>query len=585
MSTTEGEAAGPDPARDRLDATAAADDAAGGGRESAGRAGRWWHPARWSLSWSGLVGATVGLWAALSPSLLPRPPLFLGLIGGVGVAVGYGSGVCVAWLLRLLGIRRWSPPARAVAWKVLAVAGPLAALTALVLSGGWQNQVRVLVGEAPQDTSWPFVAVLAAVTAAALVLAGRGVRRATRLLGRGLGRVLPRRVAVAAAVVVVGVCGYLLAVGVAEHGLLAMADRVYGAANDTTDAGVEPVTAPERSGSPPSLVSWASLGKQGRTFVAGGPSVAEMSALSGRPAMEPIRVYVGVESAPDAAGRARLAVAELERTHAFDRAVLVVAGATGTGWLEPQSTASLEYLWNGDSAIVTIQYSYLPSWMSTLVDAQRAADAGRELFDAVHTAWEQQPVGHRPKLISYGLSLGSFAAQSAFATAADITSRTDGALFVGSPSFSQPWGDITRLRDAPSPQWQPVYRSGQSVRFAATATDLAKPGTVWSTPRVVYLQHASDPVVWWSTDLILRRPDWLDEPPGPDVEPAMRWWPGLTFVQVTVDQFFGVSVPNGHGHNYANTMVAAWVAVTQPAGWSPTQLTTLQALIDQMPLT
>ena len=62
--------------------------------------------------------------------------------------------------------------------------------------------------------------------------------------------------------------------------------------------------------------------------------------------------------------------------------------------------------------------------------------------------------------------VGSFAGQSAFATAGDITARTDGAVFVGTPSFSEPWGTIEAGRDPGSPQWQPVYRGGQSVRFA-----------------------------------------------------------------------------------------------------------------------
>lgn len=546
---------------------------------------RWYHPTRWRLSWSGLVGATVGLWAALTPSLLPRPPLFLGLIAGVGAVLGYGIGVFVAWVVRRLGATGAMPRTRRVAWWVLAVAGPVVALTGLVLAGGWQDQVRALVGEAAQPSSWIVVAVIGLLTAVVLLLVCRGIRGVTRWVGRVLGKVLPRPVAIGVAVVLVALVAYWLAVGVAGRGLITLADNVYGASNDGTDTGVQPVTSPDRSGSPESLVSWASLGRQGRTFVAGGPTVTEMSALSGKPAQESIRVYVGVESASDARSRAQLAVEELQRTHAFDRAVLVVAGATGTGWLEPQSTSSLEYLWNGDSAIVTIQYSYLPSWMSTLVDAERAADAGRELFDAVHAAWAQQPVGHRPKLISYGLSLGSFAAQSAFASPGGITDRTDGAVFVGTPSFSEPWGTITAKRDAGSPEWQPVYRDGQDVRFGASATDLDKPPGAWNTPRVVYLQHASDPVVWWSPNLILREPDWLKEPRGPDVDPAMRWWPGVTFVQVTVDQFFGVTVPNGHGHNYANSMVGAWVAATQPDGWTPSQLDTLQHLINEMPLT
>ena len=42
----------------------------------------------------------------------------------------------------------------------------------------------------------------------------------------------------------------------------------------------------------------------------------------------------------------------------------------------------MEYMYNGDTAMVAMQYSYLPSWISFLVDKERAREAGRDLFDA-----------------------------------------------------------------------------------------------------------------------------------------------------------------------------------------------------------
>ena len=38
---------------------------------------------------------------------------------------------------------------------------------------------------------------------------------------------------------------------------------------------------------------------------------------------------------------------------------------------------------------MTMEYSYLPSWLSYLVDQDRARDAGRELFDAVYARWSE----------------------------------------------------------------------------------------------------------------------------------------------------------------------------------------------------
>jgi uncharacterized membrane protein len=113
-----------------------------------------------------------------------------------------------------------------------------------------------------------------------------------------------------------------------------------------------------------------------------GPSAAEIEDWSGSEATEPIRAYAGTVSATDVEERAKLAVRDLERAGGFDRTNLLVATTTGSGWLDPGAIDSFEYLTGGDSAVVAMQYSYLPSWISYLVD-QEAREAGRELFDAV----------------------------------------------------------------------------------------------------------------------------------------------------------------------------------------------------------
>lgn len=547
-----------------------------------GPAVRWF--ARRRLSWPGLLGALVGLAAAMTPSLLPRPTLYLGVLAGVGTAVGYAVGVLVAWVLRRAGLPLPHARFRNRAWQVLAWVGPVLAVVVVVVGARWQDDVRALVGQPRQTSSAVLAGVLALLVGLALLAAARVLVRASRRVARLLGRWVPARAASVAGVVVVTLLVYWLAAGVLFRVVVDVADTVYAGTNAGTDDDVAPVSSPLRSGSPDSLVSWDSLGRQGRTFVAGGPSVAEIDAVAGPvtgvAAVEPIRVYAGLDSAGTARERADLVVAELERTGAFDRAVLVVAGATGTGWTEPQQLAALEHLWSGDTAVATIQYSYLPSWISFLVDAERASDAGRELFDAVHARWADLPEDDRPQLISYGLSLGSFAAQAPFGSLGDVTTRVDGALYVGTPSFTPLRATITAGRDAGSPQWRPVVDDGATVRFGSDAADLASPPGDWDAPRVAYLQHASDPVVWWSWDLLTQQPDWLAEERGPDVSGRVRWFPVLTFLQVTVDQFFGVSVPDGHGHNYASQVVGAWADVTEPPGWGPDDLAALQTHID-----
>ncbi len=254
-----------------------------------------------------------------------------------------------------------------------------------------------------------------------------------------------------------------------------------------------------------------------------------------------------------------------------------MAGVAGTGWLENSSVAGVEYVHGGNTAIVASQYSFLPSWISVLVDQERARQEGQALFDAVWREWSSMQPEARPRLIVYGLSLGSFSIQSAFATEADLAGRTDGAILAGTPSFSEPWRSITTRRDPGSPQRLPVVGDGQTVRFADDAADLRSFGP-WASSRIAFLQHANDPVVWWSFDLIAQRPDWLAEPPGPAVSPRMRWLPLITFLQVTVDQFFGVNQPNGYGHNYSLHMAQTWVDVTgAPEGWTAADTQRLQA--------
>ncbi len=101
----------------------------------------------------------------------------------------------------------------------------------------------------------------------------------------------------------------------------------------------------------------------------------------------------------------------------------------------------------------------------------------------------------------------------------NVLARTDGALFSG-PTFNNTiWKDLTSTRDAGSSEWLPIYNDGRNVRFAARPSNLDRPNRPWDTPRVMYLQHASDPIACWTPDLLFAKPDWLRERRGYDVLP------------------------------------------------------------------
>ncbi|WP_448060482.1 alpha/beta hydrolase [Cellulomonas hominis] len=542
---------------------------------------------------SGLVGALVFFCASLTPTIIPRHWAFQALVTGASTAAGYAAGLVVGWLGRRLGVRPgWTATARRRGWIALGAAAAVCVPLFLVLGAMWQRELRELFGMADFPPAHSvLVTVVALVVALVFLGTARGVRGTARAVTRLLLRWVPLVVARVAGALLVAVAAVLLLNGTVNTVLLGALSSSSAALDRTTAEGIVPPTAPERSGSPDSPVAWDTLGFQGRSFVAGGPSVAEIADFTATTdraraadveVREPIRVYAGLGSADGLDETAALVVDELDRTDAWDRAVLVVATATGTGWIDPSMSETLELLYGGDTAIASMQYSYLPSWVAFIADRSVPPVAGTALFDAVHEAWSQHPEGHRPKLLVFGESLGSFGSQGAFGGLQDVTTRTDGALWIGTPSFTENWATLTRDRDAGSPEFGPVYEGGAQVRWgtdpgsAANVWDL---GPDWDTPRVVYVQHGSDAVTWWSTDLILHEPDWMREPPAPDVLPAVTWLPVVSFLQVTADMMVAAEVPPGFGHNFHLEYSDAWAAVAPPDGWTDADTLALRALM------
>jgi uncharacterized membrane protein len=542
------------------------------------RRGRRWF--RYTLP--GAWVAVVFVCLSFTPSLVPRPGAFGGLVCGINGAIGYGLGVVGAWIWREFADRPPRPPRR-LSWRIFWIAAPAVTVVSYLLGQRWQGQIRELTGAAPESLgSRVWLPVVAAGSFVALVAAGRGVRAGYRWLARRLQRWMGARAARAVGWVLAAVLTVGLVSGVIVDGVLAVTDRLFAVRDTTTSDTAVPPTTALRSGGPGSLIGWDTLGYQGRNFTGSGPTPAQITAFTGRPAAEPIRAYAGIDSAPDVEARAALAVADLDRAGGFSRRYLLVTGTTGTGWVDPAAINSFEYMTGGDSAAVAIQYSYLPSWASFLVDQDKARQAGRALFDAVYQKWSQLPLDQRPRLYAFGLSLGSFMMETPFSGEADMANRTDGILLAGPPAFNALNREFTADRDPGSPEVQPIFRDGRIVRFSNDATAGIPPaGQPWDGTRVVYLQHASDPIVWLSPDLILHRPDWLTEPPGPDVTSEMVWIPFVTFWQVAADMLEPVDTPPGHGHTYTLEFVDGWGALLQPPGWTNQQTDQLKQIVAQ----
>ncbi len=426
------------------------------------------------------IGTTLavgtGTLVSLMPGLLPRTPVTQAALTGLLVTVALG----IAGLVRFLS-GRWDfdinrPLAR---WRL-----PLSAATAVAIAiaaahaGHWQNGLRAAMGIAPIAPDYWLRCTLGVVLIAGVgATIARGVCWFKRMLGWS------RMIAVAT---VASTAGYLV-------GIPALVDwrrDAYAAASASIDpALVQPISF-LRSGSAESAISWPSLGAEGRKFVSGSPA-------------GPIRVYVGLDSAPDLDSRVALAISELERAGGFERSNIVVAIPTGSGWIDADAVQGFYQRFGGDVALVGMQYSYAPSWATFLFDRDEAVSYARALFTAVED--HLRGLGHLPKLYVYGQSLGALGGSSIFADDADQDRRTCATLWAGPPA-------------------------GQAHHAGATI-----------------LANSSDPVVHWSPALLWRAPDLI----GVRLDaPVPQWLPVVSFLQTSADLLGALNAPAGHGHRY-----------------------------------
>lgn len=466
-----------------------------------------WTEKPWWVRHYTFTGTTVGLvfiWLSLTPSLLPRGPLFQGLVSGLSGAIGYGLGVFSVWLVRFMREKDHSPPPPRWAWKVLIPIGVVGQVLMAIWFHVWQDDVRDLMGVPHLEWyDYPLSGVLSLVVLFTVVEIGQFTRWLVRFLVGQVDRFVPFRLSATIVVVTLAVLTVTVLNGVVLKFAMRTMNDTFASANNEMNPDSAPPKTALRSGGPESLVSWESLGHQGRVFVEGGPKVGDLTAFNGAPATEPIRAYAGLNSADGITATAELAARELQRTGGLRRAVVAVATTTGTGWINEAEATALEYMYNGNTAIVSMQYSFLPSWLSFLVDKENARHAGQALFEAVDRLIRQMPEAQRPKLVVFGESLGSFGGEASFMSLNNVLARTDGALFSG-PTFQNTiWTDLTTTRDPGSPEWLPIYDDGRYVRFvgpratwrARRIRGITRGWSICSTPRT---RSPGGPRTWCS---------------------------------------------------------------------------------------
>ena len=375
-----------------------------------------------ALSVPGVILGALLMAFSFGPSLLPREPMMQGVLGALSFTFGYALGVLVwflvRWIAKLIGkpIQKDAGPAW-LHWAALGIVGAVFVVEILRWPS-WQSEQRLLVGLEELEAISGAMAVLWTLAfALVLMFLGRSVawlvwkldafneRHMSPHIGRGV-----------SVLVIVGIFGALYWF-IASSGLTTFANERFGPGDETTLEGITQPTDPESSGLPDSLVEWDDLGFQGRTFAGSATTTESMAAFSPDAESEPvipIRVYAGLKSADTSDARAQLVVDELNRTNAADRAVAALVSTTGTGWVDPIAAATIEYMYNGDTAIAAMQYSFLPSWISFILDTATATEAGIAINSAVIEWWDGLPVDNRPRLIAFGESLGTLGSESAY---------------------------------------------------------------------------------------------------------------------------------------------------------------------------
>lgn len=542
---------------------------------------------RWMLGFKGFrspVGYLTGaafFAASFTPSLIPRTALTQAVVSGLSLSAGYGLGVAAAWVWCYLELP--VPGATAGRWIVVAISAACAAMVGLGLwqASEWQNDISRLM-QLPERKGQLFEpALFALVVFAALVLLAGLFRWTLGLVFVRLKPYVPKRVAKVGAFAAAFLLFWLLVNGLVFRIGLRTADISFQQFDALKEEGIHKPLNPKKTGSSESLIPWATLGRAGRQFVSEGPTREQIAAFCGADALEPIRVYVGLNSAETVRGRARLALEELKRVRGFDRSVVVIVTPTGRGWIDPAAMDTLEYLHAGDVASVAVQYSYLPSWLSLLVEPSYGVETARELFVAIYEYWTKLPHPVRPRLYLFGLSLGALNSDLSADLFDIVADPFQGALWSGPPFNSRTWRFATQGRTPGSPAWLPRFRDSSIIRFTNQENALDIPRASWGPIRIVFLQYASDPITFFDPAILYRRPEWLDEPRGPDVSRRFRWFPVVTMLQLAVDMIASPSSPMGYGHVYApEHYIDAWVHVTD-VKWSAEEVARLKAFFSR----
>jgi len=361
-----------------------------------------------------------------------------------------------------------------------------------------------------------------------------------------------------------------------------------GRANEKVEAAyATPPPSPLVSGSSESLLPFGDLGQQGRRYVTDVVTPELIKEVLGEDAVaQPIRTYVGFNSQPlYPTGRAELALAELDRTGAFDRSWLLLVSPTGTGWVDHTLIETAELLARGDIATCCIQYGRYPSFLSVQKVALGRLQF-RLLLWGIQQRLKERPAERRPRVLVFGESLGAW-------TSSDVVMfqgiegfdhyGIDRALWVGLPGMAK-WSRNGMARGSSTQVPEGTVEVFDRHEQLQGLSEEAR-----ARLRAVILSHDNDPIAVLGPDLLVQPPPWLGgSQRGRGVPQTMPWVPLITFIQTAMDAANAmVSVPGqfgSFGHDYRADIVRFVQDAYQLPAASEEQIAAIEQMLRSLEL-
>ena len=513
----------------------------------------------------GLILGSIAFVYALTPSLIPRDGVLQWFVAWFSAALVYSLYAWSIGLWKWLGFPYYHNNIWAYIWYGLSA---MIMIYGLTQATGWQNSVYFAAQLPSVESVRPYTIFFVSIGIFLIIIWFWRVFWKIVLIGAyKWEKILPLRASLVVSFFLVWYIFWSIGNGVFIQLFFSFIDKSSQQVDTFIPVTQEIPKNPLMTWSDSSLIAWNTLGSKGRDFISASIKTHEKFTyfFPQEEIIEPLRIYVWLNSAENLEDRVDLLLEEMIRVDAFSRSYLILVTPTGTGWIDSRSIQALEILTKGDVATVGIQYSYLPSWLTLLSDYEVWEETARKVFEKIYNYWSNLPSDQRPELYLHWLSLGSRYSENSSDIWDIIADPYSGALWAWPTYQNTLWKRFTHQRNEGGSYFSPIYWDDSLVRFFTqfwTNADLTKD---WGEFRILYLQYWSDAVTFFDPQSFWRPPDWMNYELPPDISPKLWFIPIVTFLQLLTDNFTATSTREWHGHTYARKdYLTAWYRLIEP---------------------